>query len=252
MFHNKNQWIKIHSICFFISNAIYFPDIHYLNPFRSLNKFLKRINVSIQHQSFKLLQRNSLSFNRRLSNSKFDKRKKKRKMNRVHKDTKPEASVFRPSQNWRKLLMAKSIEIEQNEQAAMDPPPTPSSPPPKFKVLEYNQCLMARLGIHSFRLTEPTNDFFKSFATYVNIFLAFVLFVFSNAWYIYRIPTQFQAKIEAFLLIVAGIQYGGMFISIGFNMKKTKILHLKLQEIVDEGISIFVIYFQVFCFRKLN
>lgn len=106
---------------------------------------------------------------------------------------------------------------------------------PKFKVLEFNQRFMAWLGIHSYHLTEPTNEFFNSIFTYINLLIIIVLFLISSVLYVYQNETNFKIMIQIFLVIVAGFQYGGMFISIGIKMKNIKILHLKLQEIVDGG-----------------
>lgn len=103
-----------------------------------------------------------------------------------------------------------------------------------LKVLKNNQTLMAWLGINSHRLTEATNEFFKSIGTYYILLTVFFIFIISSA-YTQAVSSQFTTVIQAWLLIVAGLQSGGMFISIGLQMKNIKILHLKLQEIVDEG-----------------
>ncbi|XP_031637097.1 uncharacterized protein LOC116349691 [Contarinia nasturtii] len=104
----------------------------------------------------------------------------------------------------------------------------------KFKVLKHNQTLMAWLGIHSYRLTEPSNEFYKSFGTYYILISIVSVFLISST-YTALFSTDFQTVIQAWLLVVAGIQSGGMFISIGLEMKTIKRLQIKLQEIVDKG-----------------
>lgn len=103
-----------------------------------------------------------------------------------------------------------------------------------FKVLKHNQTLMAWLGIHSYRLTETSNDFFKSIATYYIIFTIVSIFIVSSG-YTAIFSSDFQTVIQATLLVVAGFQSGGMFLSIGLEMKKIKMLQIKLQEITDAG-----------------
>lgn len=104
-----------------------------------------------------------------------------------------------------------------------------------FKVLQYNQIIMTHVGIHSHRLTEPTNEFFKSFGTYHVLFCAIFLDVISTGAYIYRNLSQFSKIFETYIVFIVAIQYAGMIISIGLNMKKVKLLQLELQEIVDQG-----------------
>lgn len=106
-----------------------------------------------------------------------------------------------------------------------------------FKVLEYNQISMRWAGIHSKDLHKPTNEFFKSFATYYILFSVISFTIGSSAVYIYKNSTHFEMVSEPILIVIAGLQAGGMFLSVGLNMKKIKILHIKLQEIVDESMS---------------
>lgn len=105
----------------------------------------------------------------------------------------------------------------------------------KFKVLESNQKYMTWLGIHSYRLTEPTNEFYTSFVAYYFIFSVVAFTITSSAVYIYLHLPAFEIVSEPCIVFVAGIQVVGMFISFGMKMKKVKNLHLKLQEIVNAG-----------------
>lgn len=103
----------------------------------------------------------------------------------------------------------------------------------KFNVFEYNQKFMAWLGIHSYRLEEPTNEFFSSLgAYYIALTIGFVSIVCACTT---LFASDFKMVIQAAFALVAAIQSGGMFISVGLNMKKIKTFHLSVQDIVDAG-----------------
>lgn len=104
----------------------------------------------------------------------------------------------------------------------------------KFKVMSHNQRFMNWMGIHSYRLTEPTNEFFNSWVSYY-VLCSLTTCVVSTSAYAYKISSQIGATIDLCYLIIAASQGCGMYVSIGFNMKKVKILHIELQSIVDEG-----------------
>lgn len=105
----------------------------------------------------------------------------------------------------------------------------------KFKVLQCNQSLMAKLGIHSYRLNVPTNEFLKSPA-FLILFILSVFSIASSAAFVYKNYCQFEAALQSIFVIIAGIQCGGMYLSVGLKMKEVKILQIELQNIVDEGI----------------
>lgn len=115
----------------------------------------------------------------------------------------------------------------------------------KFEVLMYNQMLMSKIGIYSYHLTDQTNEFFKSFATYYMLFSVFVIDTAASAMGIYENKDNLELVLEATLTVIAGIQCGGMYLSIGFNMKSVKALHLILQGIVDEGQFPFMLNFKI-------
>lgn len=104
----------------------------------------------------------------------------------------------------------------------------------KFKVLQSNQRVMAWIGIHSHKLTEPSNEFFNSFVTFY--FLCTVgFFIFGSIMFVVINWPQYDVISEPCLIAVGCIQVFGMFLGIGLKMEKVKLLHLQLQEIVDEG-----------------
>lgn len=104
----------------------------------------------------------------------------------------------------------------------------------KFHVLKYNQWIMNKFGIYSYRLTEPSNEFFKSIRSYYILFTIFVINFIPCAVYVYLHWPNFEVIFETMLCACGNIQTLGMFFNIGLQMKKIKVLHLKLQKMVDE------------------
>lgn len=106
----------------------------------------------------------------------------------------------------------------------------------KIHVLKYNQIFMAPIGLYSYRLMEPINEFYTSIAPYYIEFFVLIFLISSAAGFTFRNVSQIDVALQNVSLFIAGIQCAGMYISIGINMKKVKVLHLKLQGIVDTGI----------------
>lgn len=104
----------------------------------------------------------------------------------------------------------------------------------KFSVMSYNQKFMTWMGIHSYRLNVPTNEFLNSWATYYILFCLTTCAISTTA-YAHKISSQIGATIDLCYLIIASLQAFGMYINLGINMKRVKILHLELQSIVDKG-----------------
>lgn len=108
----------------------------------------------------------------------------------------------------------------------------------KFKVLKNNQIYMSWLGIYSHHLTDLTGEFFKSIATYC-IFIALISVVITSWLYcIKNWETDVKSALDAFKIVFSALQCIGMYVSIGLKMIQIKILHLKLQKIVDESAEI--------------
>lgn len=104
--------------------------------------------------------------------------------------------------------------------------------PNGFKVLEYNQMLMVRLGLSSRRLFESTNEFYKSFMPYFNITFLTINIILSGLEVLKHWP-DLNLLMEPVTIIVAAIQGGAMILSVGLNMKLVKKLFISLQDIVD-------------------
>lgn len=106
----------------------------------------------------------------------------------------------------------------------------------KFKVFKYNQAYLARLGVYSDAITEPTNEFFKSIAAYY-ILIVGMCTITSSAVYVYANTDKFGDTLDPCSIVISGITCACMYLNIGLKMIKAKALHIKLQDIVDEGMD---------------
>lgn len=120
----------------------------------------------------------------------------------------------------------------------------------KFHVLKFNQNLMARIGINSHHLTGSKNEFLRSFAVYYILFNLIALCIISSTVFAYQNSDHIEVALLTILVIVAGFQSSGMFLSVGLNIQTVKTLHLRLQEIVNDGESGFSS--MIFNFRFLS
>lgn len=101
-----------------------------------------------------------------------------------------------------------------------------------IKVLKFHQQLFTWAQI---RWIEPIKEFFKSPVNFYFLFNVVSFLVIASAVHLYKNTIAFILVIQVFQQIVGGSQCTGMCINIGINMEKIKLLHKKLQEIVDEG-----------------
>lgn len=105
----------------------------------------------------------------------------------------------------------------------------------KIKVFKYNQFLMTMLGIHSYNIAEPTNEYFKTPIVYIILFISFFVSGASSGIFAYENFDDFFIVLQCVYIVVLGIQQGGMHLSIGLNMNVVKATHLRIQSIVDQG-----------------
>lgn len=103
----------------------------------------------------------------------------------------------------------------------------------KLIVLEYNQALMTRIGLSSNELESPTNEFFKSFVPYYNLSFLSINIIMCGVIMFWYFP-DLDLVLEPLLIIIAGVQSGGMFLSVGLNMKHVKTFFLAVQKIIDD------------------
>lgn len=116
----------------------------------------------------------------------------------------------------------------------------------KIKVLKHNQTYMAWLGIYPYHLTEPTMESHKHILAYHN--LIFPIFsIVSSAVFVYENPSELQAVLETILVMIALYQAECTFLNTALQMKNIKLLHLKLQAVVDQGK-----FFGIYCTRRMD
>ena len=108
----------------------------------------------------------------------------------------------------------------------------------KIKVLAKNQTFLKYLGIFLDQSSNPTEKFFMFLFGYYLPFTMFVAFIMSAA-FIIKYPTDITPSLMAFQVCVAVIQCGGMFMGVKNRLIETKAVRDELQEIVDNGKSIF-------------
>lgn len=105
----------------------------------------------------------------------------------------------------------------------------------RVKAFKSNQFLMEMFGIHSYNVSEPSNEFFKKPVTYFMLFCGFGLLTISSVLFVYVNSVEFAVVLQSVLIVIAGLQITGMYLSVGLNMKQVKAVHLKIQSIADQG-----------------
>lgn len=128
-----------------------------------------------------------------------------------------------------------------------------------FKVLELNELVMVWLRIYPHHLTAnsiPTNDFFKSITVFY-ISFNLLAFIVTSAMFVYQNTSYVVIALRTGMVVVGSSQALGMFLSVCLNSDKVKMLHQKLQAIVDQAAIGACIKFTIFnktqkFNRKLN
>lgn len=108
---------------------------------------------------------------------------------------------------------------------------------PSFKVLRLNELVMLWLRIYSHRLAPDTilaDDFFKSITTYYIWFNMFA-FIGTSAAFVCQNTSNIMDALRTAMVVVGSSQALGMFSSFGCKITKVKLLHQKLQAIVDQA-----------------
>lgn len=104
----------------------------------------------------------------------------------------------------------------------------------KIEVHKYNRAFMSPLGIHSYKVKEPTIElFYTPGAHYGIVVLTFSLV--STFAYFYQNMDEVKEALESFKIFVGASQSGACGLIVGFQMRKMKTLHMKFQELVDNG-----------------
>lgn len=114
---------------------------------------------------------------------------------------------------------------------------------------------MASIGIYSYNLNEPKNEFLRSIAAYYFLFTMTVFSVGGSAVFTCKHWPQFDLISQPLMFVFGCSGTTGLMLSVGLNMKSVKSLHLKLQQIVDKGqnefklpTKILFVYSQIYSF----
>lgn len=99
----------------------------------------------------------------------------------------------------------------------------------RFQVLRYNKKYISLMNVH----LEKENVFFKSFLRCIILFLA-ISFPISAMTYAYKSWPQLEIVSASAIIGFGGLLSSGMFISFWLNFNTVKIVHARLQQIIDE------------------
>lgn len=116
----------------------------------------------------------------------------------------------------------------------------------KIEVLKKNQTFLKYVGIFLDQPSNPTENLLTFLFGYYLPFTMFVAFIMSAA-FIIKYPSDITPSLMAFQVCVAVIQCGGMFMGVKNRLIETKAVRDELQEIVDNGESIFSAYKYLLC-----
>lgn len=105
----------------------------------------------------------------------------------------------------------------------------------KFDVLRTNRVFMKLFGLYSNRLTEPTNEFFKSIGAHLVLITCLLTVIASIVGILDLEVATYRFMLDAILIIIAMSASFVFFLSVGIKMKHIKAVHLQLQSIVDTG-----------------
>lgn len=106
-----------------------------------------------------------------------------------------------------------------------------------MKVLKSSVNYLTALGICSQRLTEPTNEFLKSFPAYISLLAYLGPIIPASIVFIFRNYHDFQASVKSVLVLSGGFAALGTFVSMGINMRTVKRLCNEFQALTDRGTS---------------
>lgn len=104
-----------------------------------------------------------------------------------------------------------------------------------FKVLALNELTMVRLRIFTRRLTDPISDFFESITVWYISFHMLAFIATSMTFAYQNVSNFFMFALRTAMVVVGTSQAFGMFLCIGCKIIKVKMLHQKLQAIVDQA-----------------
>lgn len=105
----------------------------------------------------------------------------------------------------------------------------------KLHVFKSNQAIMTRLGLYSYNLTDPRNEFFHSFISYYLLCQMGIFTVTGSFAFVFINWPQLDVVAQPFAIAFGASVCFCTYLCTGLKMKTIKLLHLKLQEMVDKG-----------------
>lgn len=121
----------------------------------------------------------------------------------------------------------------------------------KFQVFKYNQNYMTKIGLYFYHSKQPIDVLLQLFANLYFFIFTFGVCVVSSVIAIINNRSNFILAIQASLCAIGGLQASGCYLNIRLKSKSARILHLTLQELVDEGdikTCFLLLLFSVECF----
>ena len=106
-----------------------------------------------------------------------------------------------------------------------------------FKVLKSNEQFMVWFRIYTHPLSDVSHvdhDFFKSITVYCVTFTEISFIVSSVVLVCLNVSDNIMVALRTAMVIAGTSQALGMFLSVGITIDKVKLLHIKLQEIIDQ------------------
>lgn len=103
----------------------------------------------------------------------------------------------------------------------------------KFRVLDFIRKVLTWLGMYP-QILSGNISIIKTYAGYHITFIICALFIVSSSLFVYQNYKQFELALETSLIVIAGFQIFGMFMSIRLKMNVIENLHRTLQDVVDK------------------
>lgn len=104
----------------------------------------------------------------------------------------------------------------------------------KVEVLKYNQIYLSTFGAYAKNLEKPSLlEFFESKFLYYAVVVLFFSLI-SSSLFFHDNLHEVKEALEAFKILAGGFQCATCGLVLGFQVKNSAALHLKLQKLVDE------------------
>lgn len=104
-----------------------------------------------------------------------------------------------------------------------------------MRVLEFSIKNLKFVGLCTESFTPNTNEFLKTFRSYLYVLGFFSLLIVGSGLFIIRNYSDVEASTNALEVFAGGVECLGAFVSFGLSMKVAKDLHAKIQALTDKG-----------------